>query len=186
MSKAQNSVKNPDKNSDLINQTSTYGDYNNDDDWLKSAKLKQTDDEFIQFLRKEDRISGMINLRKVRQKLYACSQIWKYIPQDFKEKWKLEEQHFMGLEWIMPGEMLDPHIDIGGRKSNIIINIGEHPATVMHSNNDVLENVTIEPGDYFVLDTTKTHGCDNTNSEHIAEFLTVNRRMTYQECIALF
>ena len=52
-------------------------DYNDDNKWLKSAKLKQSDDEFIQFLRKEDRISGMVNLRKVRQKLYACSQIWK-------------------------------------------------------------------------------------------------------------
>ena len=161
-------------------------DYNDDDNWLKSAKLKHSDDEFITFLREEDRVAGMVNIRKVRQKLYACSQIWKHIPENFKKQWLLEEHHFMGLEWIMPGETLDPHIDIGGRKSNIVINIGEYPATIMHSNNDVLEEVTINPGDYFVLNTQKMHGCDNSKSEHIAEFLTVNGRRTFEECIALF
>ncbi len=161
-------------------------DYTDDAQWLKNANLAPSDDEFIQFLREEDRISGMINLRKVRQKLYVCSQIWKYIPENFKKQWHLKEEHFMGLEWIMPGEMLDPHTDLGGRKSNIVINIGNHPATIMHSNNDVLEEVTVNPGDYFVLNTQKMHGCDNTKSEHIAEFLTVNGRRTYEECIALF
>ena len=161
-------------------------DFNDDNKWLKNANLPPTTNDFIQFLRDDERIAGLVNLRKVRQKLYSCSQIWKHIPESFKQQWHLEQNHFMGLEWILPGEMLDPHIDIGGRKSNIVINIGEHPATIMHSNNDVLEDVTINPGEYFVLNTQKMHGCDNTKSEHLAEFLTVNGRRTFEECIALF
>ncbi len=66
-------------------------DYNDDDNWLKSAKLKHSDDEFITFLREEDRVAGMVNIRKVRQKLYACSQIWKHIPENFKKQWLLED-----------------------------------------------------------------------------------------------
>ena len=62
--------------------------------------------------------------------------------------------------------MLDPHIDIGGRKSNIVINIGEHPATIMHSNNDVLEDVTINPGNYFVLNTQGCIKCSNSRTSY--------------------
>lgn len=142
--------------------------------------------DFVQFIKEEQRITSVVHLNKVRQKLYQCSQLWSRMPQEFIDKWHLKPEHFMGLEWVEPGEFLDLHQDIGGRKCNILINIGKHPATIQHSNNGVTCDATIQPGEHFVLDTTKDHGCDNTKNPHRAEFLTVNIRKGYDECIALF
>ena len=69
-------------------------DFNDDNKWLKNANLAPTTNDFIQFLRDDERMAGLVNLRKVRQKLYSCSQIWKHIPESFKQQWHLEQNHF--------------------------------------------------------------------------------------------
>ena len=148
-------------------------------------KSKEFDD-FVQFLREDTRCSHLVHLKKIHQKLYSCEQLWDKIPEDFKKKWLLNAKTFIGIEWCEPGDFLALHTDIGGRKSNLLLNIGKHPATIQHSNADVVQDQTIEPGEFFVIDTTKEHGCDNTKNTEKAEFLTINYRMSYSECIAQF
>ena len=50
----------------------------------------------------------------------------------------------------------------------------------LHSNNDVLETVHIEPDEHFLLDTSKPHGCDNTDKAE-QTFLTINWNKQYNE-----
>ena len=54
------------------------------------------------------------------------------------------------------------------------------------TNNGVIEDHTIQVGEFFIIDTTKEHGCDNRENPFKAEFVTVNNRMFYSECIAQF
>jgi hypothetical protein len=142
--------------------------------------------EFVAFLRQDKQLSSVVQLKKIHQKLYSASQLWDRMPADFIKKYHIEPEHFIGLEFVRPGDYLALHTDIGGRRSNILLNVGEHPATIQHTNNDVTEDYTIQPGDFFVLDTTKEHGCDNRQSNTIAEFVTINNRKHYSECIAQF
>ena len=142
--------------------------------------------EFVAFLRQDKLLTSVVQLKKIHQKLYSAQQLWSRMPSDFIEKYHIEPLHHIGLEFVRPNDYLALHTDIGGRRSNILINVGDHPATIQHTNNDVTEDYTIQPGEFFVLDTTKDHGCDNRECDTIAEFVTVNNRMHYSECLAQF
>ena len=136
---------------------------------------------------REDTIKvGVVIVSEIRQKLYSAQKLWDIMPEEFIEKYHVRSEHFIGLEWILPNEYLGLHTDIGGRRSNILINIGDYPATIQHSNNDVPEDRVILPGDFFVLDTCKMHGCDNRKNNNVAEFITVNNRINYKKCLAQF
>mgnify|MGYP003664359705 FL=1 len=149
---------------------------------MESIEFKQ----FLEFLRTDKMLSSVVQLRKIRQKLYSAQQLWSRMPADFIEKYHIEPLHHVGLEYIMEHDQLHLHTDIGGRNSNILINVGEGPATVQHTNNGVTEDHTIQVGEFFIIDTTKEHGCDNRENPFKAEFVTVNNRMFYSECIAQF
>ena len=59
--------------------------------------------------------AGWVNLRKVGQKLYSCSQIWETHTGKFQTTMTFGTKSFL---WDGRGicGMLDPHIDVGGKK----------------------------------------------------------------------
>lgn len=120
---------------------------------------------------------------ELMQKITNVQQVQNRIPINFASKFMLEPHWFIGYECVYPGEHLKLHNDIGGRTFNILINCGEHVATIQHSNNGETESANIKPGEVFYLDTTKQHGCDNTDSDWICEFVTVNPRMRMQQYV---
>jgi hypothetical protein len=121
--------------------------------------------------------------QELKQKITNVQPIENRIPINFASKFMLEPHWFIGYECVRPGKNLELHTDIGGRTFNILINCGKHVATIQHSNNGETESVDIQPGEVFYLDTSKPHGCDNTGSDWICEFVTVNPRMKMQEYV---
>lgn len=141
--------------------------------------------EFVQYIR-DDAPSTMVDGDNLVQKLYIAERLWSKIPDILKETWQIDPTWFIGIEHINPGCKVELHTDLGRRRTNILINVGDHPVTIQHSNNDVLEDHTIPHHDFFILNASKLHGCDNTHSIHKAEFLTINPKMRYEKCIALY
>lgn len=119
--------------------------------------------------------------QELMQKITNVQSIQQRIPMNFSSRFMLEPHWFMGYECIHPHQHLALHTDIGGRTFNILINCGEHAATIQHSNNGEVEDATVQPGEVFYLDTTKPHGCDNSGNDWICEFVTVNPRMRMKQ-----
>ena len=119
----------------------------------------------------------------LEQKLTRVTLLSESLDEQFVQHFDLQPDTLMGLETITAKSHLDLHTDTGyGRRSNLLINVGNNVAVVKHSNNDVLETVNISPDEYFLLDTSKPHGCDNT-SEHDMKFLTINWNKTFKQVV---
>jgi len=112
------------------------------------------------------------------QKIYEISNIYNDIPTTFKEKFCLLPRCYLGLEAIQAGHRLGTHIDYKPRISNLLININNDPVTIVHSNKGTLEEHTIEPLEYFLVDVYKEHGCNEIYKNDIT-FLTINYHLPY-------
>tara|TARA_B110000858_G_C17759435_1_gene453749 strand:- start:102 stop:554 length:453 start_codon:yes stop_codon:yes gene_type:complete len=120
---------------------------------------------------------------QLQQKLTKLQYVAPPLPQAFCEEFDLKKDDGVGIEWVEPGTELALHTDTAyGRRSNLLINVGNNVAVIKHSNNDVLETVNIQPDEYFLLDTSKPHGCNNT-SELAMKFLTINWNKTYSQLV---
>ena len=100
----------------------------------------------------------------------------------FIREFSLRSNTVLGLETVKAGTHVDLHTDTGSfaRRSNLLINVGKTAVDIQHSNNDVLETVSIPPDEFFLLDTTKPHGCENLTDSDIT-FLTINWGEQYAE-----
>ena len=119
----------------------------------------------------------------LQQKLTRLSLLSEALDSDFVAQFDLTTDTLMGLESVNANSKLHLHTDTAyGRRSNLLINVGNNVAVIKHSNNDVLETVNIQPDEYFLLDTSKPHGCNNT-SELAMKFLTINWNKTYSQLV---
>ena len=117
----------------------------------------------------------------LQQKLTRMSYVYDSLEEQFIREFSLRSNTILGLETVKAGTHVDLHTDTGyGRRSNLLINIGKTAVDIQHSNNDVLETVSIQPDEYFLLDTTKPHGCENLTDTDIT-FLTINWGRQYAE-----
>jgi|TARA_A100001011_G_scaffold147196_1_gene155347 hypothetical protein len=122
-----------------------------------------------------------IDANGLQQKITKFNLLKEELDSAFVEDFAIEENTKLGLEWVKAGTILNLHTDTQfGRRCNLLINIGTNTATVQHSNNDVLEQVHIQPDGVFLLDTTKPHGCENNTDEDMM-FLTINWSKRYDE-----
>jgi hypothetical protein len=109
---------------------------------------------------------------------YAKLKDLDWITDDFVGKYGINEDTIIGAESIPANSHLEAHTDII-RRSNLLINVGENTAYVQHSNNGTLEEVAIEPGESFLINTKVLHGSNN-KTDKAFEFLTINTRQAYQ------
>ena len=117
----------------------------------------------------------------LQQKLTKFDLLQQPLDSDFVEQFGIENNTRLGIESVPQNARLELHTDTAyRRRSNLLINVGSHTATIQHSNNDVLETVHIEPDEHFLLDTSKPHGCDNTDKAE-QTFLTINWNKQYNE-----
>ena len=107
------------------------------------------------------------------QHTYKIKPIFEKLPKEFTDKFNVHNECIMGLETIVAGSVLGTHTDYKPRVSNLLINITDHPITIVHSNTGVLTEHTIEPDDYVMVNVSKEHGCNETY-DFDASFLTVN------------
>lgn len=119
----------------------------------------------------------------LQQKLTKISLLDEALDSSFSAQFDLTADTFIGIEIVNANTKLHLHTDTAyGRKSNLLINVGNNVAVINHSNNDVLETVDIQPDEYFLLDTSKPHGCENS-SDYDMMFLTINWQKTYQQVL---
>lgn len=132
-------------------------------------------------LRRNKRAITVNEGSKYQQIMCKYSQLSEALPQSFVDEFDLSEQAELGIEECGSHNEIKMHTDaVGGRRSNLLINVGTSVATVYHSNNDVLETVNIKPDEHFLLNTKKQHGCNNTTDLDWT-FLTINWRKHYNE-----
>ncbi len=110
---------------------------------------------------------------------YAKLKHLDWITDDFVGKYAITEDTIIGAESILANSHLKAHTDII-RKSNLLINVGNNVAYVEHSNDGVLVEVAILPGESLLINTNVLHGSNNKTDEDF-KFLTINTRQAYQK-----
>lgn len=119
------------------------------------------------------------------QSVYSAAMIFEIIPEEFKEKFRLQRNCLVGVETIRPDVVLGTHTDFPPRVSNLVINVNDFDVTILHSNDDILTEETLKPFEHFLINVTKEHGCNMAQSEGI-KFLTLNYLRPYEEVLDLF
>ena len=110
---------------------------------------------------------------------YAKLKHLDWITDDFVGKYAITEDTIIGAESILANSHLKAHTDII-RRSNLLINVGNNVAYVEHSNDGVLVEVAIQPGESLLINTNVLHGSNNKTGEDF-RFLTINTRQAYQK-----
>lgn len=118
------------------------------------------------------------------QCVFPVGRLKDILPQEFVEKFNLDDEYLIGAETIPANSILDAHID-HIRKSNLLINVSESDAVIFHSNNGESEKHTFAPGEMFLINTQKMHGSANGH-DYDYKFLTLNTKLNYNKTKELF